>query len=167
LLRTSITLPRHLLSLRLFLFRQPSTTAIYTLSLHDALPICRAACVSRGCELSFPRRTVHRRHRDSRDNGHSPRTDRLGAVSGDGDRKSTRLNSSHSQISYAVFCLKKKTRAETAAAVRRRVRLALAPPGRDYLGVPTNRRGAVPRSRDVPAPRSHGLSLLRPCRRPH
>src|SRR2546430_7264982 len=33
-----------------------------------------------------------------------------------GDRKSTRLNSSHSQISYAVFCLKKKNRAQTSAA---------------------------------------------------
>src|SRR6266496_5593235 len=68
-----------------FFFNDTATTDIYTLSLHDALPIsapagnsvCRHSCSSRvfrpGC----------------------------------GDRKSTRLNSSHVEISYAVFCLKK------------------------------------------------------------
>src|SRR2546430_11616079 len=40
------------------------------------------------------------------------------ADDGNADRKSTRLNSSHSQISYAVFCLKKKKRVETACVVR-------------------------------------------------
>src|SRR2546430_11985467 len=81
-----------------FFFNDTATTEIYTLSLHDALPIWdrrgegedvsnlaggtltpqSPQCPSRACQLN-------------------------------GDRKSTRLNSSHSQISYAVFCLKKKT----------------------------------------------------------
>src|SRR2546430_12069416 len=76
-----------------FFFNDTATTEIYTLSLHDALPISA---------LSPARRA--RRPR-------SP-PDRRAAVRdrafGNRDRKSTRLNSSHSQISYAVFCLKKK-----------------------------------------------------------
>src|SRR2546422_11541718 len=78
-----------------FFFNDTATTEIYTLSLHDALPISavRRRCVScwspwmprprplRKCSSSMDRRT---------------------------DRKSTRLNSSHGYISYAVFCLKKK-----------------------------------------------------------
>src|SRR6202022_4818863 len=71
-----------------FFFNDTATTEIYPLSLHDALPISRAApgtyrrghCRSRA-------RTFSRRARD---------------------RKSTRLNSSHTVISYAVFCLKQK-----------------------------------------------------------
>src|SRR2546427_3124758 len=72
-----------------FFFNDTATTEIYTLSLHDALPI---SCAGDGCRETPP-------------DGH-----RAGAA-GDryaSDRKSTRLNSSHSQISYAVFCLKKK-----------------------------------------------------------
>src|ERR1017187_3977797 len=69
-------------------FNDTATTEIYTLSLHDALPIyCR-------------RRLSRARTGDCR------RDDRVRAPS---DRKSTRLNSSHRCISYAVFCLKKKT----------------------------------------------------------
>src|SRR6516164_5824128 len=67
-----------------FFFNDTATTEIYTLSLHDALPICDAG-----------RRTGARRARP-------PQCPTLA------DRKSTRLNSSHSSISYAVFCLKKK-----------------------------------------------------------
>src|SRR5258708_31997509 len=88
-----------------FFFNDTATTEIYTLSLHDALPICGGA-------------------------GADGRVGGYGRVSGDagaaeagaeagcgvllqrpdsGDRKSTRLNSSHQIISYAVFCLKKKT----------------------------------------------------------
>src|SRR2546430_6543862 len=75
-----------------FFFNDTATTEIYTLSLHDALPIS----LERHGE---PRDDVGRRAR------HGGGGDGLhGAV----DRKSTRLNSSHSQISYAVFCLKKK-----------------------------------------------------------
>src|SRR6266481_7192993 len=70
-----------------FFFIVTATTEIYTLSLHDALPIC-----------GTPRSTSHNRI--------SPRS---GASSPNrSDRKSTRLNSSHSSNSYAVFCLKKK-----------------------------------------------------------
>src|SRR5688572_31905299 len=73
-------------------FTAPPET--YTLSLHDALPIFPARAGRGGV------RSGHRRAgRSAADLRRSPR---------DEDRKSTRLNSSHSQISYAVFCLKKK-----------------------------------------------------------
>src|SRR2546430_13900045 len=73
-----------------FFFNDTATTEIYTLSLHDALPISGAACCARGREGDGAAREARCRRRQ-----------RV-------DRKSTRLNSSHSQISYAVFCLKKK-----------------------------------------------------------
>src|SRR2546430_11037034 len=76
-----------------FFFNDTATTEIYTLSLHDALPILT-------------------------DSPRDPIESHPGRIAGDiryenvsfsyVDRKSTRLNSSHSQISYAVFCLKKK-----------------------------------------------------------
>src|SRR5690349_23421230 len=71
----------------LFFFNDTATTEIYTLSLHDALPIF---------DQSGPRRPrdVHEHARRGDDERR--------------DRKSTRLNSSHVEISYAVFCLKKK-----------------------------------------------------------
>src|SRR2546426_4556967 len=84
-----------------FFFNDTATTEIYTLSLHDALPISprqqHAASspllhlpVARGpCAVPCRSRSACRRYRD---------------------RKSTRLNSSHLVISYAVFCLKKKNR---------------------------------------------------------
>src|SRR3712207_9552909 len=97
-----------------FLFNDTATTEIYTLSLHDALPI-------------YPQRG---RRGDPADAGRRarpapgrPDLGRLRAVGVVGvagperlrrhdrdhvDRKSTRLNSSHANISYAVFCLKKK-----------------------------------------------------------
>src|SRR2546430_12042856 len=91
-----------------FFFNDTATTEIYTLSLHDALPICTAAgaapafrrCAAAGC----------RRRLFTRDLGEVLRTRGTSAARHpvDRDRKSTRLNSSHSQISYAVFCLKKK-----------------------------------------------------------
>src|SRR2546429_9370328 len=73
-----------------FFFNDTATTEIYTLSLHDALPIYPLTVVV-GLAAQVGR--VHQR-----------RAPRLGGV----DRKSTRLNSSHGYISYAVFCLKKK-----------------------------------------------------------
>src|SRR5688572_32439589 len=76
-----------------FFFNDTATTEIYTLSLHDALPISGRARRRRACA---ERSRSPRRSRAPR--GRAVRT----------DRKSTRLNSSHSQISYAVFCLKKK-----------------------------------------------------------
>src|SRR6266700_4664894 len=67
-----------------FFFNDTATTEIYTLSLHDALPI-------------FSNIGRWSKARDNQDN-----------LPGCADRKSTRLNSSHVKISYAVFCLKKK-----------------------------------------------------------
>src|SRR2546430_10624125 len=75
-----------------FFFNDTATTEIYTLSLHDALPISRLeGVVGRGEVPAGPLLPAERRHHPSRS-------------------ESTRLNSSHSQISYAVFCLKKKKR---------------------------------------------------------
>src|SRR3712207_7238796 len=87
-----------------FFFNDTATTEIYTLSLHDALPICRArarAPASRGGRRR--RRAVPRGSRRAA----RPRSGGAGDRRR-GDRKSTRLNSSHANISYAVFCLKKK-----------------------------------------------------------
>src|SRR5688572_31568301 len=79
-----------------FVFNNTATTKIYTLSLHDALPIFRLPLGLSDGFLDPPAPGVDPgRIEFFRD------VDRL-------DRKSTRLNSSHSQISYAVFCLKKK-----------------------------------------------------------
>src|SRR2546430_10979747 len=76
-----------------FFFNDTATTEIYTLSLHDALPISVDHRGGGG-------------ERQRKDHAEPPAPRADGA---DGrDRKSTRLNSSHSQISYAVFCLKKK-----------------------------------------------------------
>src|SRR3712207_7730567 len=97
-----------------FFFNDTATTEIYTLSLHDALPIFLAHGREIGLgavlELVDPDQRdlalqhlrqvlghVHRHH--SAGGGDDP---------GHPDRKSTRLNSSHANISYAVFCLKKK-----------------------------------------------------------
>src|SRR5256885_11795944 len=80
-----------------FFFNDTATTEIYTLSLHDALPIS-AAAGTRGPEGEGRADRGRRR-------GH--RAGRAGAGR-ERDRKSTRLNSSHLVISYAVFCLKKK-----------------------------------------------------------
>src|SRR2546426_9124678 len=83
-----------------FFFNDTATTEIYTLSLHDALPISNALA-----------RRAPRSHPQLRDAGGfraqigARGTNRPGRLS---DRKSTRLNSSHLVISYAVFCLKKK-----------------------------------------------------------
>src|SRR5436853_5593388 len=71
----------------IFFFNDTATTEIYTLSLHDALPI-RTLQIQRG-----PKRTG------------DPQAEARAILR---DRKSTRLNSSHLGISYAVFCLKKK-----------------------------------------------------------
>src|SRR3712207_7458933 len=82
----------------MFFFNDTATTEIYTLSLHDALPICGGSGVSlagtparghRPCGLGQVQASV-----STRENG--------------ADRKSTRLNSSHANTSYAVFCLKQK-----------------------------------------------------------
>src|SRR5437763_15442224 len=88
LLRPSVLLVQFLLSLLfLFFFNDTATTEIYTLSLHDALPI-----------------SAHGGEGKQRQQGGQRNQQQEIA----GDRKSTRLNSSHRCISYAVFCLKKK-----------------------------------------------------------
>src|SRR5256885_14893225 len=78
-----------------FFFNDTATTEIYTLSLHDALPICMRWVTGMKTQMRSPGLVHQQRHpagvRDRRQ-----------------DRKSTRLNSSHLVISYAVFCLKKK-----------------------------------------------------------
>src|SRR5690606_40977899 len=104
-----------------FFFNETPPTEIYTLSLHDALPIYRVsrargtACRQRRRQIQRPFgsaaafRRAERRHvpdaaaRRGRLRGRFAR--QLGRTL---DRKSTRLNSSHVKISYAVFCLKKK-----------------------------------------------------------
>src|SRR5256885_13686452 len=85
-----------------FFFNDTATTEIYTLSLHDALPICRAAAVG---VRSLPDAVGPGKLRARRARSDGLRSSRRRVV----DRKSTRLNSSHLVISYAVFCLKKKT----------------------------------------------------------
>src|SRR5207253_11246182 len=83
----------------LFFINDTATTEIYTLSLHDALPIWGSTS-ARPVRLT-DRPWPARRHRRS---GRAPI---LFPSTLDQDRKSTRLNSSHVAISYAVFCLKK------------------------------------------------------------
>src|SRR3712207_8447489 len=102
-----------------FFFNDTATTEIYTLSLHDALPISNSRAQTR--------RRVRRRELRARSGGRGqtrrarPARGRALRAATDAprpvaprdhraDRKSTRLNSSHANISYAVFCLKKKTR---------------------------------------------------------
>src|SRR2546430_6121156 len=84
-----------------FFFNDTATTEIYTLSLHDALPIWRPALRRISDRDRWPMITAP--IADGRKKKRMPQM-RLAMA----DRKSTRLNSSHSQISYAVFCLKKK-----------------------------------------------------------
>src|SRR5438309_3554125 len=88
-----------MLALLLFFCTHTAPPDLYPLSLHAALPICRPSVRSRPAALL--------RHGSGPS---SPRAPRAHAVTKDliQDRKSTRLNSSHSSISYAVFCLKKK-----------------------------------------------------------
>src|SRR5260370_15194304 len=80
----------------IFFFNDTATTEIYTLSLHDALPISPVSVSFRGCVFATG---AHPSPGDAR---------RCWTTTGDRDRKSTRLNSSHTSISYAIFSLKKK-----------------------------------------------------------
>src|SRR3989442_13408407 len=84
-----------------FFFNDTATTEIYTLSLHDALPIFSQLPV--GSSRSSTRSSPSRRTASKTPPRLLSRRQPISA-----DRKSTRLNSSHVRISYAVFCLKKK-----------------------------------------------------------
>src|SRR5438309_5211326 len=93
-----------ILLLLFFFFNDPATTEIYTLSLHDALPISSkptAPSANTGSSAAPPSSPPSLPGSDTR--------------AGLRDRKSTRLNSSHSSISYAVFCLKKKKKSAELA----------------------------------------------------
>src|SRR5437763_5063044 len=101
LLYSVLCCPHHLLPSFFFFFNYPPTTEIYTLSLHDALPISSAPTVEHVAAVY----------------------EKLVGETGAGlitqaDRKSTRLNSSHRCISYAVFCLKKKNEKKNKLSVR-------------------------------------------------
>src|SRR3712207_7230221 len=103
-----------------FFFNDTATTEIYTLSLHDALPIWHAEAhpvealrgrqpdllgeLERGRVAGVPPDEVAEEQGGV---GHVA-GQRAALVERRGDRKSTRLNSSHANISYAVFCLKKQ-----------------------------------------------------------
>src|SRR3954469_26078210 len=105
------SLQHSLVSVFFFFFNDTATTEIYTLSLHDALPIFG----KHGTPGYFDRAT-HWQYRGRR------------------DRKSTRLNSSHVEISYAVFCLKKKNKRANSREHRRtatsaRARIPSSPRG--------------------------------------
>src|SRR5688572_32699512 len=89
-----------------FFFNDTATTEIYTLSLHDALPILSKSVRMRATR--FWTSTGRRSFRVSSVSSSEIRQWTNGTPRTSADRKSTRLNSSHSQISYAVFCLKKK-----------------------------------------------------------
>src|SRR5260221_2111438 len=94
-----------------FFFNDTATTEIYTLSLHDALPIYpqRPVEAPRRAEGFYGfRRRVGRQDHHRRIARGVQDEEGEGDDKEDGDRKSTRLNSSHTVISYAVFCLKKK-----------------------------------------------------------
>src|SRR3989449_2257541 len=95
-----------------FFFNDTATTEIYTLSLHDALPISAVP----SSDFRVPRY-----------GGANDRSIQCALR----DRKSTRLNSSHGYISYAVFCLKKKKR-----SVNDQRRLAQRPPPHASSGEP-------------------------------
>src|SRR5690606_41905700 len=106
----------YLLLVLSFFFIHTPTPAIYTLSLHDALPISRHRL-----RLDAVHRHVLRPHPARRPA--KPRL-RVRHPAADQDRKSTRLNSSHVKISYAVFCLKKKKKKKPTIKKRRRKKLS-------------------------------------------
>src|SRR5256885_17011765 len=92
-----------------FFFNDTATTEIYTLSLHDALPICQIVADAGQLALRKTFGGVIELIRAQRQLREARNLSRLGGFDTNlQDRKSTRLNSSHLVISYAVFCLKKK-----------------------------------------------------------
>src|SRR5256884_6703600 len=107
-----------MLLLVFFFFNDTATTEIYTLSLHDALPICKLTSDGLTAHLGFSSAMTTGEVSGGYTLGLADPYALSGKVSIKNidldpflltDRKSTRLNSSHGYISYAVFCLKKKT----------------------------------------------------------
>src|SRR3712207_7495661 len=106
-----------------FFFNDTATTEIYTLSLHDALPIFSAKAQFIGDTVHIARFDTATRH---------PHCEGINVMvtayrgahfthwsaAKFTDRKSTRLNSSHANISYAVFCLKKKRSTQSSSSPR-------------------------------------------------
>src|SRR3712207_9474777 len=88
-----------------FFFNDTATTEIYTLSLHDALPILALGEVE---TLAGQLSSYHLFHATRAELLTMVGRHREAAEANRRDRKSTRLNSSHANISYAVFCFKKK-----------------------------------------------------------
>src|SRR3712207_7393178 len=106
-----------------FFFNDTATTEIYTLSLHDALPICVLRGLDHDHTRTFPEDEPVT-CRVERPRGRLRRVVPLGQRAHVcEDRKSTRLNSSHANISYAVFCLK-KTKMESHAGAQLQTQLA-------------------------------------------
>src|SRR5437588_6638883 len=93
-----------------FASNDTATTEIYTLSLHDALPISADSDLQLGQQSRDDDRGGPDPGRYGLQRLAQPGRARAGAGGRELDRKSTRLNSSHTVISYAVFCLKKKKR---------------------------------------------------------
>src|SRR5438132_8735469 len=110
-------MPPYAWYLTLFLFTAAPTPEIHTLSLHDALPILPAPALREPDRPRPPRP--------------APASERPEPVAGVAagpvpDRKSTRLNSSHTVISYAVFCLKKKKKKTNNHSTRTSTRASAA-----------------------------------------
>src|SRR5438270_121428 len=141
---------------QLFIALFPAATAMSTLSLHDALPIYLAPQLRRNGVRPETAVGADQRHTPDPAGGIDRHLRPRGLNAG-ADRKSTRLNSSHSQISYAVFCLKKK---KTAATRARRPDIpdagGDAPRAALYCAVPGGHRHVHPfptrRSSDLPRP---------------
>src|SRR5260221_8350035 len=99
----------------IFFFNDTATTEIYTLSLHDALPISPLLNADWRVAVLLPEEQVRTlldpsRHKEVVPVPAPPKAEKITVelASSEVDRKSTRLNSSHTVISYAVFCLKKE-----------------------------------------------------------
>src|SRR3712207_9235195 len=105
---------RSALSMDVFFFNDTATTEIYTLSLHDALPIYFVAVFNESI-IFFSGNTFEYLIETLDDSSHKKffNVPKLGGTKYGKDRKSTRLNSSHANISYAVFCLKKTKACDT------------------------------------------------------
>src|SRR3712207_7723114 len=102
----------------IFFFNDTATTEIYTLSLHDALPISSVTELGTVLVTGVSASTEMRRNPIPTNVVSNKELQQHASTNViDADRKSTRLNSSHANISYAVFCLKKKKKTTTKLAI--------------------------------------------------